>query len=42
MATTMTIPHGSSLETRPSLLKKLQSDDDPRFIALLQKQGLRK
>jgi RNA polymerase sigma-70 factor (ECF subfamily) len=28
MATTMAIPHGSSLETRPSLLKKLQSGDD--------------
>ena len=26
----MTIPHGSSLETRPSLLKKLQSGDDPQ------------
>ena len=26
----MTIPHGSSLETRPSLLKRLQSDDDPQ------------
>ena len=24
----MTLPHGSSLETRPSLLKKLQSGDD--------------
>jgi RNA polymerase sigma factor (sigma-70 family) len=30
MATTMTRPHGSSLETRPSLLKKLQSGDDPQ------------
>src|SRR5262245_34214252 len=30
MATTMTLPHGSSLETRPSLLKKLQSGDDPQ------------
>ena len=26
----MTLPHGSSLETRPSLLKKLQSGDDPQ------------
>ena len=26
----MTIPHGSSLETRPSLLRRLQSDDDPQ------------
>ena len=26
----MTIPHGSSLETRPSLLKKLQVGDDPQ------------
>ena len=26
----MTIPHGSSLETRPSLLKRLQSGDDPQ------------
>src|SRR6185295_4199981 len=30
MATTMTLRHGSSLETRPSLLKKLQSGDDPQ------------
>src|SRR5262245_17554599 len=30
MATTMTLPHGSSLETRPSLLKKLRSGDDPQ------------
>jgi RNA polymerase sigma factor (sigma-70 family) len=30
MATTMILPHGSSLETRPSLLKKLQSGDDPQ------------
>ena len=29
MATTMTLPHGSSLETRPSLLKRLQTGDDP-------------
>ena len=29
MATTMTLRHGSSLETRPSLLKRLQSGDDP-------------
>jgi RNA polymerase sigma-70 factor (ECF subfamily) len=29
MATTMMLPHGSSLETRPSLIKKLQSGDDP-------------
>jgi RNA polymerase sigma factor (sigma-70 family) len=28
MATTMTLPHGSSLETRPSLLKRLQTGDD--------------
>ena len=26
----MTLPHGSSLETGPSLLKRLQSDDDPQ------------
>lgn len=26
----MTLPHGSSLETRPSFLKKLQSGDDPQ------------
>ena len=26
----MTLPRGSSLETRPSLLKKLQSGDDPQ------------
>ena len=25
----MTLRHGSSLETRPSLLKRLQSGDDP-------------
>jgi RNA polymerase sigma-70 factor (ECF subfamily) len=30
MATTMTLPHGSSLETRPSLLKRLQTGDDPQ------------
>jgi RNA polymerase sigma factor (sigma-70 family) len=30
MATTMTLPHGSSLETRPSLLHRLQSGDDPQ------------
>ena len=28
MATTMTLRHGSSLETRPSLLKRLQAGDD--------------
>ena len=28
MATTMTLRHGSSLETRPSLLKRLQTGDD--------------
>ena len=26
----MTLPHGSSLETRPSLLKRLQTGDDPQ------------
>jgi RNA polymerase sigma factor (sigma-70 family) len=30
MATTMTLPHGSSLETRPSLLHRLQTGDDPQ------------
>jgi RNA polymerase sigma factor (sigma-70 family) len=30
MATTMTLPHGSSLETRPSLLHRLQAGDDPQ------------
>jgi RNA polymerase sigma-70 factor (ECF subfamily) len=30
MATTMTLRHGSSLETRPSLLKRLQAGDDDR------------
>ena len=30
MATTMTLPHGSSLETRPSLLRRLQTGDDPQ------------
>ena len=29
MATTMTLRHGSSLETRPSLLHRLQTGDDP-------------
>ena len=28
MATTMTLQTGSSLETRPSLLKRLQAGDD--------------
>src|SRR5439155_12047656 len=30
MATTMTLPHGTSLETRPSLLGRLRSGDDPK------------
>jgi|SRR5882672_2500045 len=30
MATRMTLPHGSSLETRPSLLKRLRTGDDPQ------------
>src|SRR5947209_13534578 len=30
MATTMTPGHGTSLETRPSLLQRLKSGDDPQ------------
>src|SRR5215467_16350394 len=30
MPTTMTLPHGSSLQTRASLLHRLQSGDDPQ------------
>src|SRR5881628_4213011 len=30
MATTMTLPHGTSLETRPSLLHRLRAGDDPQ------------